>query len=69
METQSLFISVTETARLYGVSPNHVWRELERGGIPHTKMGRRVLIPRQWVEDSAEAVAASAGRPMAAAGR
>lgn len=60
------FLSVSEVARVLGVSERHVRELLRRRDpatgqpvIPSGRLGRRVLVPRSWLE---EFVAASGAR-------
>jgi len=43
---KSLVFSVSEVARLLGVSKNTVYETTHTGQIPSIKWGRRILIPR-----------------------
>jgi excisionase family DNA binding protein len=42
--------SVTEVARIFGVTPSHVSRLCQRGEIPSIRLGGRLLIPRTAVD-------------------
>lgn len=47
-------ISRHDAAKLLGVTDRHVDRLIRCAGLPHVRLGRRVLIPRdeleRWVE-------------------
>ena len=42
--------SVTDVARIFGVTPSHVWRLCQRGDLPSIRLGSRILIPREVVD-------------------
>ncbi len=42
--------SVADVARIFGVTPSHVWRLCQKGDIPSIRLGSRILIPREVVE-------------------
>lgn len=42
--------SVTDVARIFGVTPSHVWRLCQRGDLPSIRLGSRILIPRDVVD-------------------
>jgi excisionase family DNA binding protein len=39
-------LSVTEAAAVLGVSRSHAYELVRTGGIPHLRLGRRILIPK-----------------------
>ncbi len=45
--------SVTEAARLLGISRSHAYELVRLGQLPHVRLGRRIVVPRreleQWV--------------------
>lgn len=53
-----LAMSVAEAARALGVSRDAVYELVRRGEMPHLRIGRRVIIPRQalerWLAGAAE---------------
>ena len=53
--------SVTDVARIFGVAPSHIWRLCQRGELPSIRLGSRILIPRDAVDQMLED-AGSAGR-------
>lgn len=62
------FISVAEAAEFLGVSRPFLYELLRRREngqpvVPHVRLGRRVLLPRPWLEE----LAAGAGVRLAAA--
>lgn len=42
--------SVTDVARIFGVTPSHVWRLCQKGEIISIRLGGRILIPRDEVD-------------------
>lgn len=42
--------SMAEIAAMLGVAQTHVANQVKSGAIPSWKMGRRILIPRAWLE-------------------
>jgi excisionase family DNA binding protein len=44
-KSDTLSVSVTEAARLLGVSPYSVRNYIRRGELPAIRLGRRVLLP------------------------
>lgn len=42
--------SVTDVARIFGVTPSHVWRLCQKGEVPSIRLGSRILIPRDAVD-------------------
>jgi excisionase family DNA binding protein len=49
-----LTLSVPETAALLGISRAHAYELVARRELPAIRLGRRVLIPRQAIEDMLE---------------
>ena len=47
---KQLTYSVADVARIFGVTPSHVWRLCQSGEIPSIRLGSRILIPREAVE-------------------
>ena len=43
------FCSPRQAAGVLGCSEYLVFRECEAGNIPHRRLGRRILIPLEWV--------------------
>lgn len=43
-------LSRHDAAKLLGVTDRHVDRLIRREGLPHVRLGRRVLIPRAELE-------------------
>ena len=72
--TDSPLLTVSEASRILRVSESALreWMHHRRDGqprVPHVRLGRRVLIPRQWVDDviaSAGSTQPSGGGPRAA---
>jgi hypothetical protein len=63
------FLSVAEVAATLGVSERSVRERLYekdpltgRHLIPHTKFGRRILVPKVWLDDLVAAAEAEARR-------
>lgn len=50
---EHITVSVTEAAKLLGVSKPTVYKLMEGQGLPHIKLNRRTVIPvdrlREWV--------------------
>jgi excisionase family DNA binding protein len=57
--------SVTDVARIFGVTPSHVWRLCQRGDLPSIRLGGRILIPR----DAVDRILAAANTDEARGGR
>lgn len=56
-ETEPLFISVTEAARLLGISRSHAYDQAHLGletdgaeGLPAVRLGRRVLVNKRRLD-------------------
>ena len=56
-DAEPLYISVTEAARLLGISRSHAYEQAHLGlrtngaeGLPAIRLGRRLLVPRQALE-------------------
>lgn len=45
---EKLVLSVREVAESLGVHPNTIYRLVETGGIPHGRVGHRIVISRAW---------------------
>ena len=61
----ALLLKVPEAARLLRVSRNLVYELVAQGRLPHVRLGRRVLIPRQGLKDWIERQAGLAVQPRA----
>jgi len=46
MDSDKQVLSVTEAARVLGISRNLVYASIMRGEIPSFKVGKRILVPR-----------------------
>ena len=44
------YFSVKEIADLFGVSAGLIYAQIKRGDIPSLKIGRRILIPIEFIE-------------------
>ena len=44
-------VSVTEAARILGISRAHAYDCVRNGELPSITLGRRVVVPRQAIED------------------
>ncbi len=48
-----LAVSMTAAARMIGISSRSLWLLVNRGEVPHFRVGRRVLLPlpelRAWI--------------------
>ncbi len=45
-----LLLSVSEAAHLLNIGETFCWAMVHKGEIPTVRLGRRVLIPRNWLE-------------------
>ena len=45
-----LVFTVTETARLLGISRSHAYDLIAAGDLRHLRLGRRIVIPRHTIE-------------------
>ena len=48
--TEQLTFSVSQTAKLLGVSRNGAYEAIARGQVPSIRIGRRLLVPRIALE-------------------
>ena len=48
--TERLTLTVIETAELLGLSRQSAYEGIQRGEIPHIKVGKRILVPRIALE-------------------
>ena len=46
-QEEKLVYNVSEVSKLLGLGKSATWEAIWRGEIPHVKVGRRVLVPRQ----------------------
>lgn len=51
MKPERKFCSVTEVATVLNMSRTGVYGLIKRGEIPHIKVGQRILIPLQYLND------------------
>lgn len=58
--SERLLLSVTEAAQTLGISRNLTYELVAQGRLPHIRFGRRVLIPRDGLE---QWIAREAGLP------
>ena len=56
-----LTVTVDECATLAGLSRNTTYSLVARKVIPSVRLGKRILIPRRWVERLAEGELKQAG--------
>lgn len=49
-ESQRLAFSISEAARLIGVSDRHLWRFIRAGELPVVPLGTRVLVRKSDIE-------------------
>ena len=49
MESERLTLTVNETARILGLSRNTAYRAILSNEIPHIKIGKRILVPKQML--------------------
>lgn len=50
IDPEARYLSPRQAARLLGVAESIVYQGVRRDEIPHRKLGKRILIPRDWVE-------------------
>jgi len=50
MEAQSVVLTVDEVAKILQISRPQAYLGVQRGEIPHIRIGRRILIPRAALE-------------------
>lgn len=63
--TERLFVNTEEAAALLGLDPRTVRRAVDRGEIPATRLGVRILIPTAWLRKQAARDGGSDGAPAA----
>ncbi len=51
MEAHPLTLSVEEAAQLLGISRTLAYELVRRGDLPRLRLGRRVVVPRQALQD------------------
>ena len=47
----ALLVSVEEAAKLLGIGRGLAYDLVREGRLPHVKLGRRLLVPRQGLEE------------------
>ena len=56
---QTLLLNVRQAARLLGIGKNLCYEMINEGRLPHVRLGRRVLVPREglraWIAHECEA--------------
>jgi hypothetical protein len=52
-EEKPVLIPVTKAARMMSVSPELLYREIREKRFPHRRIGKRILVSRQYVESLA----------------
>lgn len=45
MEAEKLVLTVEQAAEILGISRPTAYQAIERGEIPHIRIGRRILVP------------------------
>ena len=48
--TDRRVLYVQEVSGLLGLDPRTVYAGIARGEIPSTRVGRRIVVPRSWVD-------------------
>ena len=48
---EPLVWTVEEAGRLLGISRAHAYELVARGGLPHLRLGRRVVIPKHAIDE------------------
>lgn len=64
--TPRLFYSVSETARMFGMSAMTLYRAIEDGDFPAVRIRGRLIVPAKAIDDMV-AAAIGSGRPVDAA--
>lgn len=59
MDHDRLTLTVSETARLLGLSRSSAYSLANQGVIPTIRLGRRLVVPKIWLEK----ILAEAGQP------
>lgn len=58
--TQKLVLTVEETAKKLGISRDLAYKSVNKGIIPHKRIGRRIIIPREqllhWIENESDSI-------------
>jgi excisionase family DNA binding protein len=54
-KAEKLTLNVTEAAHLLNLSRNSAYQGVKRNEIPHIKVGKRILIPREALKRLLEA--------------
>jgi excisionase family DNA binding protein len=57
--TEPVFLSVAEVAKTLHLSVVHTRRLITKGEIRSVRIGKRVLIPRQWLQEYMEELMAT----------
>ena len=60
---EKLVLNVPEVAALLGLGKTATWEGIWRGEIPHIKVGRRVLVPREALNGMLSRIAQSKRGP------
>lgn len=47
---EKTLLTVTETAKILGMSRGHIFNLVNRGFFPTVRMGRTLRIPRAWLD-------------------
>ncbi|HEY8745474.1 MAG TPA: helix-turn-helix domain-containing protein [Chloroflexota bacterium] len=51
LESQSLTLTIPQVARVLGISVSHAYESARKGEIPTFKVGARVLVSRQRLQE------------------
>jgi excisionase family DNA binding protein len=46
----AMVLTVTEAARLLGISRTHAYELVARGELAHVRLGRRIVVPKHALE-------------------
>lgn len=60
------YLTVPEVAEELGKTIRAIWQDIYRGKIPHRRWGRRVLIPREDLEQFLKALPGATAEEAAA---
>jgi excisionase family DNA binding protein len=54
LTTLPLFLNVPKACEVLGISQSSLLRHVKSGTLPHVKLGRRILIPREVIKSLTE---------------
>lgn len=45
------FLSIEETAQLFGLGYSVIWRQIKNGDLPHIRIGRQYVISQKHIRE------------------